>query len=137
MNLARMRQESGKQWRRLRASSLDSLLYICRLIGMTRTRRFSGQTLALLAVLLEQPRTWRHGYDLSRDTGLKSGTLYPILMRLCDRNLLESKWQPSLEPGRPPRHMYRLTPPGCALAREQLAAPSDVGEPAAAVGKHA
>jgi PadR family transcriptional regulator, regulatory protein PadR len=92
---------------------------------MKRTRRFSDQTLALLAALIEQPRTWRHGYDLSRDTGLKSGTLYPILMRLCDRDLLESKWEESPEPGRPPRHRYRLTAAGTALSRQALAADTD------------
>lgn len=89
---------------------------------MAQLRKLSDQTLALLNVLLEQPRKWRHGYDLSRDTGLKSGTLYPILMRLCERGLLESKWEESSEPGRPPRHMYKLTSAGGALAKEQLSA---------------
>src|SRR5271156_715890 len=95
---------------------------------MTQSRKLSDQTLVLLAALLQLPRKWRHGYDLSRDTGLKSGTLYPILMRLCERGLLESKWQESSEPGRPPRHMYKLTSVGGALAREHLAA-ADAGVP--------
>jgi PadR family transcriptional regulator PadR len=89
---------------------------------MAQSRKMSDQTLALINVLLEQPRKWRHGYDLSRDTRLKSGTLYPILMRLCERGLLESKWEESSEPGRPPRHMYKLTSAGGVLAREQSAA---------------
>jgi PadR family transcriptional regulator, regulatory protein PadR len=96
---------------------------------MSESRKLSDQTLALLNVLLEQPRKWRHGYDLSQYTGLKSGTLYPILMRLRERGLLESKWQESIEPGRPPRHMYKLTSAGGALAKAQLAA-SDGGIPA-------
>jgi PadR family transcriptional regulator PadR len=89
---------------------------------MTQSRKPSNQTLALLNVLMDQPRKWRHGYDLSRDTGLKSGTLYPILMRLCERGLLESKWEESSELGRPARHMYKLTSAGGALAKEQSAA---------------
>jgi DNA-binding PadR family transcriptional regulator len=89
---------------------------------MARDRKCSDQTLALLTALTEQPRTWRHGYDLSSETGLKSGTLYPILMRLGDRGLLDSKWTPHERTGRPPRHMYRLTAQGIAFAREQLAA---------------
>jgi PadR family transcriptional regulator, regulatory protein PadR len=93
---------------------------------MTQSRKLSGQTLMLLAVLSEQPRKWRHGYDLSRDTGLKSGTLYPILMRLCDRGHLEARWEESTEPGRPQRHMYRLTAAGGALAREQLLEPARI-----------
>jgi len=81
-------------------------------------RKCSKQTVALLSALLTQPGKWRHGYELSKETGLKSGTLYPILMRLCDRGLLESSWQESPDPGRPPRHLYRLTRTGVALARE-------------------
>ena len=91
---------------------------------MTRERRPSSQTAALLAALLGKPKSWRHGYDLSVETLLKSGTLYPLLMRLSDRGLLESKWEPAETPGRPPRHMYRLTSEGAAYAKEQLAAPA-------------
>ena len=104
---------------------------------MKQVRRFSDQTLALLAVFVEQPRKWRHGYDLSRDTGLQSGTLYPILTRLCNRGLLESKWEAPSEPGRPPRHVYKLTVSGGALAKEQLALNSKPGSMKNAVGNHA
>lgn len=88
---------------------------------MQRTRRSSGQTLSLLAGLLTQPRKWRHGYDLSIETGLPSGTLYPILVRLEERGFLESKWEASPEAGRPPRHLYRLTTKGGAHARSEIA----------------
>jgi DNA-binding PadR family transcriptional regulator len=88
---------------------------------MPQDRKASPQTLALIAALLEQPRQWRHGYELAQVTGLQSGTLYPILMRLSDRKLLDSKWQETPERGRPPRHMYRLTGTGLAWAKDQLA----------------
>jgi PadR family transcriptional regulator, regulatory protein PadR len=104
---------------------------------MNSGRKFSEQTLALFAVLIEQPRKWRHGYDLSRDTGLKSGTLYPILMRLCDRGLLQSKWEAPSEPGRPPRHIYRLTATGAELAKEQVTVSSNPGSLNDTVGNHA
>jgi PadR family transcriptional regulator PadR len=87
---------------------------------MTRERKPSNQTLQLLSALTARPRQWAHGYDLSMATGLKSGTLYPILMRLSDRGLLEHKWQDSPDPGRPPRHLYRLTADGLGFARRQL-----------------
>jgi DNA-binding PadR family transcriptional regulator len=89
------------------------------------TRRPSAHTLSLFAALIEQPRAWQYGYELSQTTGLQSGTLYPILMRLCDRGLLESKWQPSPQRGRPPRHMYRLTAAGAVSVREALARSAD------------
>lgn len=93
---------------------------------MERRRRPSRHTLALLDALTQRPRAWHYGYDLSRVTELKSGTLYPILMRLCERGVLESKWQPAAQEGRPPRHMYRLTAAGLLFARDSLAAqPAD------------
>ena len=71
--------------------------------------------------MLRKPRTWHYGYELSRDTGLSSGTLYPLLMRLSDQGLLESHWQEPERPGKPPRHVYRLTSEGLAFARSTVA----------------
>jgi PadR family transcriptional regulator PadR len=78
--------------------------------------RISPQTLRVLERFIEHPTAWRYGYELSRESGLKSGTLYPILMRLAKFSLLESKWV-TTEDGIPPRHTYRLTPKGVELAR--------------------
>ena len=81
--------------------------------------RISPQILGLLSALLRAPMEWRYGYDLSRDTNLKSGTLYPILMRLAERDWLETRWEHADETGKP-RHMYRLTAEGRRAARETL-----------------
>lgn len=82
---------------------------------------FSAQTLAVLADLCATPSQWRHGYGIARDTGLKSGTLYPVLIRLADRGLVEARWEDEQPAGRPRRHLYRLTPEGLATARTALA----------------
>ena len=91
---------------------------------MARVRGFSEQTASVLTALCFRPRTWHHGYDLARETGLKSGTLYPILIRLADRGLLESCWEEEQPAGRPRRHLYRLTSEGLARSREVLNAPA-------------
>jgi DNA-binding PadR family transcriptional regulator len=83
---------------------------------VTRSRRPSAQTAAVLDTLAADPAGWRYGYDLCRETGLAAGSLYPILMRLGERGQLEARWEPSPVPGRPARHLYRLTPAGLALA---------------------
>jgi PadR family transcriptional regulator, regulatory protein PadR len=83
--------------------------------------RLSPQTLLVLDAFLVRADEWKYGYDLSRATGLKSGTLYPILMRMAARELLETQWEAG-EPGRPPRHMYRFTPDGLRFARANSAA---------------
>jgi DNA-binding PadR family transcriptional regulator len=40
-------------------------------------------------------------------------------MRLSEQGLMESRWQDPERPGLPPRHIYRLTASGLALARAQ------------------
>ncbi len=85
---------------------------------MTRTRALSNHARSLLATLLEAQGTWRHGYDLARLTGIKSGTLYPLLIRLEAQGHLEAQWQQPVEGGRPPRHAYRLTASGMQLAKD-------------------
>lgn len=83
---------------------------------------FSAQTLAVLSALASQPSSWRHGYDLARETELKSGTLYPILVRLADRGIVEARWEDKQPAGRPRRHLYRLTTDGLAAAARASAA---------------
>jgi PadR family transcriptional regulator, regulatory protein PadR len=82
---------------------------------------FSPQTLAVLADLCATPSQWRHGYGIASNTGLKSGTLYPVLIRLADRGLVEACWEDEQPAGRPRRHLYRLTPEGLATATAALA----------------
>src|SRR5664279_2672302 len=84
---------------------------------MGRKPNSSAQTRQLLEVMLLHPRSWQYGYELSKLTGLTSGTLYPLLMRLDDQGLLESCWQEPERAGRPPRHAYRLTSTGHEFAR--------------------
>lgn len=81
--------------------------------------------------LCPEPSQWRHGYALAKQTGLKSGTLYPILIRLADRGLVEARWQDEPRPGRPRRHLYRLTADGLAAT---AAAHDDAAEPARRAG---
>ena len=99
---------------------------------MARGSGFSAQTLLVLGALCGAPSQWRHGYDLARETGLKSGTLYPILIRLADRGLMEACWEEGRPAGRPPRHLYRLSSDGLARAQAALAAaPPAASRPAA------
>ena len=107
-------------------------LYLCRVMPVSARSGFSAQTLSVLAALCGEPSRWCHGYALARQTGLKSGTLYPILIRLADRGLVEACWQDEPQPGRPRRHLYRLTAAGLAATVDALAdATGPTAEPAA------
>ena len=72
--------------------------------------------LLLLEALSARAQQWRHGYELMKETGLSSGTLYPLLMRMTDQGLVEAEWREPEQPGRPARHAYRLTSAGIAFA---------------------
>jgi PadR family transcriptional regulator PadR len=85
---------------------------------MVRNRALSAHARAVIAALADSGGGWRHGYDLVRATGLKSGTVYPLLIRLAAQGHLDAEWQQPAAAGRPPRHAYRLTASGMRLARE-------------------
>lgn len=91
---------------------------------MPRARTLSNHARTLLAALLEARGEWRHGYELARLADVKSGTLYPLLIRLKAQGYLEAEWQQPPAGGRPPRHAYRLTATGVQLARDN---PPDPG----------
>jgi DNA-binding PadR family transcriptional regulator len=74
-------------------------------------------TRAVLHSLAAARGQWVHGYDLLVGSGLQSGSLYPILQRLAERGFLDAEWERSAPPGRPARHLYRLTATGEELVR--------------------
>ena len=68
---------------------------------MQRNRPPSAQAVKVLRALAADPARWRYGYDLTAEVHLKSGSLYPILVLLAGRGLLETSWDPG-QGSRPP-----------------------------------
>jgi len=85
-----------------------------------------------MGALAEDPGRWRYGYELCTQLGIQAGSMYPILIRLADRGLLETSWETERVPGRPARHLYRLTGAGRAYATSAAAAPGTASPPATA-----
>ncbi len=86
------------------------------------TPQMTTQTLAVLSTMLSDPDADWFGLDLSKRSGLKPGTIYPILDRTLKAGWLERRWEeidPTLE-GRPRRRLYRLTAIGAQAARQAL-----------------
>jgi PadR family transcriptional regulator PadR len=77
----------------------------------------------VLAVLLQDPVQPRYGFDVAKEAGLATGSLYPILARLERAGWLESWWEDSdkTAAGRPRRRYYRLTSTGAVKADDALA----------------
>ncbi|HXS26050.1 MAG TPA: helix-turn-helix transcriptional regulator [Steroidobacteraceae bacterium] len=85
--------------------------------------RISLQALRVLEAFLERPSEELAGSDVQRRSGLASGTLYPILLRLESAGWFVSRWE-NIDParaGRPRRRLYRLTSSGLAQASEIFA----------------
>ena len=95
---------------------------------MHRLRALSNHARIILAALLEARGGWRHGYELARLAEIKSGTLYPLLIRLQGQGYLEAEWQEPIQGGRPPRHAYRLTANGVQLAIDNPPDPVAAGQ---------
>ena len=81
--------------------------------------RVSHQTRLVLQAFLDEPTAETYGYLLSQATGLKAGTLYPILQRLDTEGWLHTRWDETDERTGPRRRRryYCLTPEGERNAR--------------------
>jgi DNA-binding MarR family transcriptional regulator len=87
--------------------------------------RITGPTLKVLGQLMGAPIAGLAGADISKETRISSGTLYPVLFRLEKAGWLTSEWEevnPSAV-GRPRKRLYQLTSLG---AQESKAAFADL-----------
>ena len=86
----------------------------------------------VLALMVEHPTVEWDGFSLIEQTKIKSGTLYPILIRLEKAGWLDSHLE-EIDPtvaGRPPRLLYSLTGEGERTARAEVAAHLEALAPA-------
>ncbi len=87
-----------------------------------RDVRLTQPTLKVLRFLLERPRDAHSGAEISKQTNVGSGTLYPMLARLEIAGWLHSEWE-AIDPrqeGRPRRRFYRLNGVGYRNAHAAL-----------------
>jgi len=91
--------------------------------------RLTTPVLKVMAALLADRSAERYGLQLMQDTGLPSGTLYPILVRLERAGWVESRWEGAdpVAEGRPNRRYYRLTAEGAVAARDEVVRASELG----------
>lgn len=64
--------------------------------------------------LMAEPHGRHWGYELTKQAGVRSGALYPLLHRMLDMEWLEDGWEDPAQLGgkRPPRRYYELTDKG-------------------------
>jgi DNA-binding PadR family transcriptional regulator len=86
--------------------------------------KMTGPVEQVLRTMLDDPAVERYGLEISKLTGLETGTLYPVMARLENVGWVESSWEdPDLgvSGGRPRRRYYVLTRDGAEQARLALA----------------
>src|SRR5262245_11395323 len=106
----------------------------------TRAMRITFPTATVLCALAHG---YGYGFEIIDVTGLRAGTVYPILRRLEAEGLVRSSWERATiaqAEGRPPRRNYQMTAVGAREAEQALsrypalermfAAPADHREPA-------
>lgn len=87
------------------------------------TPRMTVTTQLVLKALLANESGEMCGLDIARMTGMYTGTVYAILVRLQTVGWLRSRWEqidPVVE-GRPARRYYAVTDSGRTAAAEALA----------------
>jgi PadR family transcriptional regulator PadR len=64
--------------------------------------------------LLDDPTSQHWGYELSKQAGVRSGVLYPMLTRMLNEGWVEDGWEDptTIREKRPPRRYYELTDEG-------------------------
>jgi len=91
--------------------------------------KMTNASVAIAVALMRRPRNEHWGYDLTKETGVRSGVLYPILARMLDQGWLEDGWEDiaTVRENRPPRRYYVLTNEGMRqLGAMATAAASDL-----------
>jgi len=84
---------------------------LCRVSTMISEPRLTTQTLKVLGLMMTGASGELSGAEIGRATGLLSGTLYPLLLRLEQAGWLESRWESETphELRRPRRRLYKMT----------------------------
>ena len=98
-------------------------------------RRLSLTTVAVLRAVASGHR---FGLAVMRETGLPSGTVYPVLARAEDSGFVRSAWEHGDGPadvGRPRRRYYELTPQGRRAVERAIAEISILANPRRVTGQ--
>jgi PadR family transcriptional regulator PadR len=87
------------------------VVYDC--VELSAVRR-THALVQVAVVLLADPRARHWGYSLSKESGVRSGVMYPALARLLEAGWLTDGWEDEAATGgkRPPRRYYELTETG-------------------------
>lgn len=86
---------------------------------MTGRPNKTKNAVRVLEKFLDDPTAEIHGFMLVELLKIKSGALYPLLIRYENIGWLESRWEESDAPG-PRKRLYRLTAEGAPAARQFL-----------------
>jgi DNA-binding PadR family transcriptional regulator len=82
-------------------------------------RLLSANAARILALFVNSPHRPLYGYELMQATGIKSGSLYPVLGRFEANGWIEGHMEESIG-GRPARRIYTVEAAALPQARAAL-----------------
>lgn len=89
---------------------------------MAHRIRITTPTLMVMQAIAQGYDGDVYGLLISQETGLGTGTIYPILERLEEAGWIEGRWEGEQPSGRPRRRFYKLTNLGRVSLDSALAA---------------
>src|SRR4029077_12570550 len=111
-----------------RRCGLDIAHPLSRLSSMMACKepRLAHASLKVLRAFLDSPLVKLSGAEIHKQSGVFTGTLYPLLLRFEAAGWLTTEWEDidPKEAGRPRKRFYRLTSAGLARANAALASVS-------------
>lgn len=96
--------------------------------------RKTNSLVQVAVALMREPSAKHWGYQLSKDSGVRSGVMYPILTRMELQGWISDGWEDpaTITDKRPPRRYYEITPEGLnalgALVTEPRTAPRNANQ---------
>ena len=104
-------------------------MFLLDLLFKSRRQRDYERFLKILEVFANNPNDWYTGSDICTKVKMRSGIVYPMLIRMEQRGWLTSEWRADLKYLEPPtRCFYRITRRGAGRGKRMLVKSKEVPE---------
>jgi len=101
-------------------------MFLLDLLFKSSQQRGYERFLKVLEVFANNPNDWYTGADICNKTKLRSGVVYPLLIRMEERGWLKCKLEENTQ--YPRKHYYQITRGGVGRGKRMIAKSKEVPE---------